>query len=79
MNKNSTSLLPLNRNTASSKNELNPKVLQFGGGNFLRGFIDWMVETLNEQTDWNKRRQINFRKQIDYLYQSSVTPLQSMG
>ncbi|MEL7161177.1 MAG: tagaturonate reductase [Bacteroidota bacterium] len=29
------------------------KVLQFGGGNFLRAFVDWMIELLNEKTDFN--------------------------
>ncbi|MEO0732248.1 MAG: tagaturonate reductase [Bacteroidota bacterium] len=29
------------------------KVLQFGGGNFLRAFVDWMIDLLNEQTDFN--------------------------
>lgn len=29
------------------------KVLQFGTGNFLRGFADWMVEILNEKTDFD--------------------------
>ncbi|MEM0993178.1 MAG: tagaturonate reductase [Bacteroidota bacterium] len=29
-----------------------PKVLQFGGGNFLRAFVDWMIEELNEKTDF---------------------------
>mgnify|MGYP000846041869 FL=1 len=29
------------------------KVLQYGEGNFLRGFVDWMVDILNEQTDFN--------------------------
>ncbi len=29
------------------------KVLQFGGGNFLRAYIDWMFDILNEQTDFN--------------------------
>ncbi|MEM9261024.1 MAG: tagaturonate reductase, partial [Bacteroidota bacterium] len=28
------------------------KVLQFGGGNFLRAFVDWMIDVLNEQTDF---------------------------
>lgn len=27
--------------------------MQFGGGNFLRAFVDWMVQTLNEETDFN--------------------------
>lgn len=25
------------------------KILQFGEGNFLRGFVDWMVDSMNEQ------------------------------
>lgn len=29
------------------------KVLQFGEGNFLRGFIDWQFQVLNEKTDFN--------------------------
>ncbi len=29
------------------------KVLQFGSGNFLRAFIDWMIQVLNEKTDFN--------------------------
>jgi tagaturonate reductase len=29
--------------------ELPEKVLQFGEGNFLRGFVDWMLERLNRQ------------------------------
>lgn len=34
-------------------NSLPLKVLQFGGGNFLRAFVDWMIDVLNEQTDFN--------------------------
>lgn len=29
------------------------KVLQFGEGNFLRGFADWQVDTLNRQSEFN--------------------------
>jgi tagaturonate reductase len=29
------------------------KILQYGEGNFLRAFVDWMVDILNEQTDFN--------------------------
>jgi len=29
------------------------KVLQFGSGNFLRGFCDWMIDILNEKTGFN--------------------------
>ena len=28
------------------------RILQFGEGNFLRGFVDWMVEVLNRETDF---------------------------
>lgn len=27
--------------------------MQFGGGNFLRAFVDWMVQVLNETTDFS--------------------------
>jgi tagaturonate reductase len=29
------------------------RVLQFGEGNFLRAFVDWMIDVLNEKTDFN--------------------------
>jgi tagaturonate reductase len=29
------------------------KVLQFGEGNFLRAFADWIIDILNEKTDFN--------------------------
>ncbi|RKS85712.1 tagaturonate reductase [Orbus hercynius] len=29
------------------------KVIQFGEGNFLRAFIDWIIDNLNENTDFN--------------------------
>jgi tagaturonate reductase len=29
------------------------KILQFGEGNFLRAFVDWQVQVLNEKTDFN--------------------------
>lgn len=28
------------------------RILQFGGGNFLRGFVDWVVDVLNAETDF---------------------------
>lgn len=42
----------LNRKTAHITTSLPLKVLQFGGGNFLRAFSNWMIEVLNEQTDF---------------------------
>ena len=29
------------------------KVLQFGEGNFLRAFIDWMIQEMNDKCDFN--------------------------
>lgn len=29
------------------------KILQFGEGNFLRAFIDWIIDNLNEKTNFN--------------------------
>ena len=37
----------------SKKVERPIKVLQFGEGNFLRGFVDYMIDVANEKTDFN--------------------------
>jgi tagaturonate reductase len=29
------------------------KVLQFGEGNFLRAFVDWQIDVMNQETDFN--------------------------
>lgn len=42
----------LSKETAAAANR--PiKVIQFGEGNFLRAFVDWMVQKLNDETDFN--------------------------
>ncbi|AXT50254.1 tagaturonate reductase [Aquimarina sp. BL5] len=43
----------LNRTTANKTIKHPIKVMQFGGGNFLRAFCDWMFDTLNKTTDFN--------------------------
>ncbi|MBN8634193.1 MAG: tagaturonate reductase [Anaerolineae bacterium] len=43
---------PLNRQTAQTPAPAPERIVQFGGGNFLRGFVDWIVEQLNRQTDF---------------------------
>lgn len=43
----------LNRKTVKLPANKPLKVLQFGGGNFLRAFVDWMIDELNQQTDFN--------------------------
>ncbi len=46
-------LKKLNRKNADITTSRPVKVLQFGEGNFLRAFVDWIIETLNEKTDFN--------------------------
>ena len=29
------------------------RILQYGEGNFLRAFVDWIVDILNEKSDFN--------------------------
>ena len=29
------------------------KIIQFGEGGFLRGFADWMLQIVNEKTDFD--------------------------
>lgn len=42
----------LNLSTSPIENKFPPKVLQFGGGNFLRAFTNWMIEVLNDETEF---------------------------
>ncbi|MBT1707807.1 tagaturonate reductase [Fulvivirgaceae bacterium PWU5] len=42
----------LNRHTADQPQTLPVKILQFGEGNFLRAFVDWIVDIMNEKTDF---------------------------
>lgn len=44
---------PLNRQTISAGDTYPERIVQFGAGNFLRGFTDWVIQVLNEQTDFN--------------------------
>lgn len=43
----------LNRKTANAQSHYPERIVQFGGGNFLRAFVDWIVEILNEETGFN--------------------------
>lgn len=42
----------LNRSQAGVPAPPPEKILQFGGGNFLRAFADWMVDLMNERLDY---------------------------
>ncbi|MEH7094173.1 tagaturonate reductase [Neobacillus vireti] len=43
----------LNRTNYKQYNIYPEKILQFGEGNFLRGFVDWQVQVLNQKTNFN--------------------------
>ena len=45
-------LKPLNRTTAAAA-QRPEKIIQFGEGNFLRAFVDWIVWKTNQATDFN--------------------------
>jgi tagaturonate reductase len=46
-------LKKLNRASANLPPAPPTRILQFGEGNFLRAFVDWMVDILNEKTHFN--------------------------
>jgi tagaturonate reductase len=46
-------LKKLNRVNSGATSRRPVKVLQFGEGNFLRAFADWMIDILNEKTNFN--------------------------
>lgn len=43
----------LNRNSVGIENKLPIKVVQFGEGNFLRAFVDYAFQRLNNEVDFN--------------------------
>lgn len=51
-------LKDLNRITAALPQQKPVKVLQFGKGNFLRAFADWMIDIMNEHVEFNGAIQI---------------------
>lgn len=51
-------LTKLDRKSTDTENKYPLKVIQFGEGNFLRAFVDWIIDNLNEKTDFNSGVQI---------------------
>ncbi len=43
----------LNRSSAGITHTYPERIIQFGEGNFLRAFIDWMVYNMNQKADFN--------------------------
>ena len=46
-------MMKLNRTTAGKTNKYPTRVLQFGEGNFLRAFTDWMIDKMNKEIGFN--------------------------
>ena len=44
---------PLNRTTDTSAKKYTERIIQFGEGNFLRAFVDWIIYNMNEKADFN--------------------------
>ncbi|OVE57752.1 tagaturonate reductase [Chryseobacterium mucoviscidosis] len=42
----------LNRGLNNTQEKLPIKIVQFGGGNFMRGFTDYVIDKLNKETNW---------------------------
>lgn len=51
--KQQTDMEQLSRKTVSTAKTYTEKVIQFGEGNFLRGFVDWIIWNTNKKTDFN--------------------------
>ena len=43
----------LNRQSAKNSKNYPEKILQFGEGNFLRAFVEWIVNKMNKKADFN--------------------------
>ncbi len=74
---------PLNKHTATKT--LRPeRIIQFGEGNFLRAFVDWIIYNMNEKTDFNssvvvvqpiERGMIDMLNEQDGLYHVNLQGL----
>jgi len=69
--------MQLSKSTFKGYNEYPEKVLQFGEGNFLRAFVDWMFHELNKKAGFNgsvvvvqpiERGMVNMLNEQDGLY-----------
>lgn len=48
----------LNRKNVESRGKLDVKVIQFGEGNFLRAFADWMIDIMNDEAGFGGSVQV---------------------
>lgn len=45
--------MQLNKSVYKDYKEYPERVIQFGEGNFLRAFVDWIIDNMNEKADFN--------------------------
>ncbi len=74
----------LNRTSAPQAKTYTEKIIQFGEGNFLRAFVDWIIWKTNQKTDFNasvvvvqpiERGMIDMLNEQDGLYHVNLQGL----
>ena len=74
----------LNRTSAPQAKRYTEKVIQFGEGNFLRAFIEWIIWKTNQKTDFNasvvvvqpiEKGMVEWRNEQDGLYHLNLQGL----
>ena len=75
----------LNRTSAPQAKKYTEKVIQFGEGNFLRAFIEWIIWKTNQKTDFNgsvvvvqpiEKGMVEWLNEQDGLYHLNLQGLQ---
>ena len=76
----------LNRKSAPQAKQYTEKVIQFGEGNFLRAFIEWIIWKINQKTDFNgsvvvvqpiEKGMVSWLNEQDGLYHLNLQGLQN--
>ena len=76
----------LNRTTAPQAKKYTEKIIQFGEGNFLRAFIEWIIWKTNQKTDFNgsvvvvqpiEKGMVGWPNEQDGLYHLNLQGLQN--
>ena len=76
----------LNRKSAPQAKQYTEKVIQFGEGNFLRAFIEWIIWKTNQKTDFNgsvvvvqpiEKGMVEWLNEQDGLYHLNLQGLQN--
>ena len=76
----------LNRTSAPQAKRYTEKVIQFGEGNFLRAFIEWIIWKTNQKTDFNagvvvvqpiEKGMVEWLNEQDGLYHLNLQGLQN--